>query len=155
MKAATVRVVEALARAGVEAEVRQFAQSTRTVQEAADAIGTTVGQIVKSLVFLCGDRPILALVSGDNRVDTQRLGAVAGGSIKRASADEVRTATSYSIGGVPPVGHSAELPTYLDQDLFKYDEIWAAAGTPNAVFRTTPAELRRITAAKVVDLAAR
>ncbi len=155
MKAAAARVAEALAQAGVETEVREHAESTRTAQEAADAIGTTLGQIVKTLVFLSGDQPVLALVSGDNRVDTQRLGEIAGGTIKRASADDVRAATGYAIGGVPPVGHPTQLATYMDQDLMRFEEVWAAAGTPNTVFRITPAELQRITGATVVDLAAR
>jgi Cys-tRNA(Pro) deacylase len=155
MTAAAVRVAEALEQAGVEAEVREFAESTRTAQEAAAAIGTTVGRIVKSLVFLSGDQPILALVSGENRVDTQRLEEITGGSITRASADDARAATGFSIGDVPPVGHPARLATYLDQDLLQYDEVWAAAGTRNTVFRITPMELQRITDATVVDLAAR
>ncbi len=155
MKPAVERVVAALAAAGVRTEVREFAESTHTAEEAAAAIGTTVGQIVKSLVFAAGEQPILALVSGENRVDTKRLGFVLGAKVSRADADTVRSATGFAIGGVPPLGHATLLPTYLDSDLLRYDTIWAAAGTPNAVFRTTPAELQRITNAQTVDLAVR
>lgn len=153
MKEAAQRVAQALAAAGVDADIVEFAESTRTAEEAAAAVGTTVGQIVKSLVFLAGGRPVLALVSGANRVDTAKLAAAAGGTIKRADADTVRTATGYAIGGVPPIGHASSLPTYLDRDLLQYDEVWAAAGTPNAVFRIAPAALQRITGAVLADLA--
>jgi prolyl-tRNA editing enzyme YbaK/EbsC (Cys-tRNA(Pro) deacylase) len=153
MKAAVARVVEALRAAGVEAAVTEFAESTRTAEEAAAAVGATVGQIVKSLVFLAGDRAVLALVSGANWADTEKLARAAGAPIHRADADAVRAATSFSIGGVPPIGHATALPTFLDADLRRYELVWAAAGTPNAVFPITPAELERITGAQVVDLA--
>lgn len=153
MKAAVVRVVEALEAAGVQTNVTEFAESTRTAEEAAAAVGCTVGQIVKSLIFLAGETPILALVSGANQADTARLAKIAGAPITRAPAALVREATGYAIGGVPPLGHAMRLPTYLDHDLFQYDIIWAAAGTPNAVFSVTPGELQRITGAESVDLA--
>ena len=155
MKAAVARVVEALEAAGVETRVTEFAESTRTAEEAAVAVGCTVGQIVKSLIFLTGETPILALVSGANQADTAKLAQIAGAPITRATAAIVREATGYAIGGVPPVGHATPLPTYLDRDLLQYDVIWAAAGTPNAVFRVTPDELQRVTGAEPVDLAAR
>ncbi|HEX6797575.1 MAG TPA: YbaK/EbsC family protein [Ktedonobacterales bacterium] len=154
MKASVARVVAALAALGVEAQVTEFPQSTRTAEEAADAIGAEVGQIVKSLVFMAGEQPILALISGTNRADLEKLAALAGAPISRADADAVRAATGFSIGGVPPVGHATPLPTYLDHDLLRYETVWAAAGTPNAVFPITPAELKRITGATVADLAA-
>lgn len=154
MKASVARVVAALAALGVEAQVTEFPQSTRTAEEAADAIGAEVGQIVKSLVFMAGEQPILALISGTNRADPEKLAALAGAPISRADADAVRAATGFSIGGVPPVGHATPLPTYLDHDLLRYETVWAAAGTPNAVFPITPAELKRITGATVADLAA-
>src|SRR5262249_13390190 len=138
--------------AGVEATVTEFAESTRTAEEAAAALGATVGQIVKSLVFLAAGRPILALVSGAHRADPDKLAQVVGATILRANADEVRTATRYSIGGVPPLGHTQRLPTYLDQALLRFETVWAAAGTPNAVFPVAPAELLRMTAATAVDL---
>lgn len=155
MKASVQRVADALAALGIQAEITEFAESTRTAEQAAAAVNAVVGQIVKSLVFLAGERPVLALVSGANRVDTQRLSAVAGGLITRADADLVRQATGYSIGGVPPIGHTASLATYLDRDLLQYEQVWAAAGTPNAVFPIAPDELQRITGAAVADLAER
>lgn len=153
MKASAARVVEALRAVGVSTEVKEFAESTHTAEEAAAAIGTTVGQIVKSLVFLAVESPILALVSGTNRVDTGKLAAAAGGKVRRADAESVRTATGYAIGGVPPLGHATPLRTFLDRDLLEYPTVWAAAGTPNAVFEITPDELLRITNAEVIELA--
>lgn len=153
MKEAVVRVVEALEAAGVQTQVTEFAESTRTAEDAATAVGCTIGQIVKSLVFLAGETPILALVSGANQADTDRLAKVAGAPISRASAAIVREATGYAIGGVPPLGHATRLRTYLDRNLLQYDTIWAAAGTPNAVFSITPVELQRVTDAEPVDLA--
>ncbi len=146
-------MVEALRGHGVDAAVTEFAESTRTAQEAAAAVGTTTAQIVKSLVFVAGERPILALVSGANRVDLNKLGAAAGGTVRRADADAVRTATGYAIGGVPPVGHETPLITYCDETLLGYDVVWAAAGTPNAVFPIAPRDLVRISGAALVDLA--
>ena len=154
MKASVQRVADALEQLGIQVEITEFAESTRTAEEAAAAVNSTLGQIVKSLVFLAGEQPLLALVSGTNRVDTEKLAAVTGGPIKRANADIVREATGFSIGGVPPVGHTGPLPTYLDCDLLQYHVVWAAAGTPNAVFPIGPDELQRITSATVVDLAA-
>jgi prolyl-tRNA editing enzyme YbaK/EbsC (Cys-tRNA(Pro) deacylase) len=153
MKAAVARVVAALHEAGVETEIKEFAESTRTAEDAAAAIGTSVGQIVKSLVFMAGDSPILALVSGTNRADVKKLGALTGQPIRRADADAVRAATGYTIGGVPPIGHASRLTTYIDRDLLQYDLVWAAAGTPNAVFSSTPQRLMQISDAQAVDLA--
>jgi len=149
---AVERVRAALAAAGVDTEVVEFVESTRTAAEAAAAIGTTVERIVKSLVFLAGDEPILVLASGVNRVDTRKLAQVTGRPVKRADADQARAATGYVIGGTPPIGHPAPLPTYIDADLLAYDVVWAAAGTPNAVFSITPDELLRITGGQVLDL---
>ena len=114
---------------------REFPAGTRTAQDAAAAIGCSVGQIVKSLVFVRGDKPVLVLCSGANTVDTERLG------VAKADADVVRRATGFAIGGVPPYGHPAPLETLVDEDLMGYGEIWAAAGTPRSVFPLTPAEL--------------
>ena len=114
---------------------REFPEGTRTAQDAAAAIGCSVGQIVKSLVFVRGDAPVLVLCSGANTVDAERLG------LAKADADLVRRATGFAIGGVPPYGHPAPLETLVDEDLTGYDEIWAAAGTPRSVFPLTPAEL--------------
>ena len=153
MSEAARRVADALAAAGVVAEVRAYAESTRTADEAAAAVGANVGQIVKSLVFLADGRPILALVSGANRLDTAKLAQIAGAKITRADADTVREATGYAIGGVPPVGLATPLPVYCDRDLMRYAEVWAAAGTPHAVFSIAPETLARITNAEIVDLA--
>jgi prolyl-tRNA editing enzyme YbaK/EbsC (Cys-tRNA(Pro) deacylase) len=114
---------------------REFPEGTRTAQDAAAAIGCSVGQIVKSLVFVRDAEPVLVLCSGANTVDAQRLG------LAKADADLVRRATGFAIGGVPPYGHPAPLETLVDEDLMAYDEIWAAAGTPRSVFPLTPAEL--------------
>jgi len=149
---APARVQAALIAAGVDARIEEFPSSTRTAQEAATTVGTTVGQIVKSLLFLAGDSPVVALVSGVNRLNTQRLAALTGATIGKADADAVRKATGYSIGGVPPVGFPVPLPTFIDRDLMQYDVVWAAAGTPRHVFPITPEELIRITGGTVADL---
>ena len=143
------RVQAALSAAGVAARIEAFPSSTRTAQEAAEAVGTSVGQIVKSLVFLAGGAPVLALVSG-----ATRLGALTGLDIGKADADAVRRATGYSIGGVPPTGFPAPIPTFVDRDLLQYDVVWAAAGTPRHVFPIAPQDLVRITSGRVVALAA-
>jgi prolyl-tRNA editing enzyme YbaK/EbsC (Cys-tRNA(Pro) deacylase) len=153
MSSAIDRFLEAALVLGHRVEVRRFPQGTKTAQDAARAIGCGVGQIVKSLVFVADGRPVLALTSGANRVDTGRLAALGGAAeVRRASPDEVRAATGFAIGGTPPFGHPEPVPTFLDRDLMAFPEIWAAAGTPDAVFRTTPAELRDATGAEVVDL---
>lgn len=146
------RVQAALTAAGVAARIEEFPASTRTAQDAAAAVGTGVGQIVKSLVFLAGDAPVLALVSGANQLDPARLAALTGASIGKADADAVRQATGYSIGGVPPTGFPAPIPTFIDRDLLQYDVVWAAAGTPRHVFPIAPKELVRVTGGSVADL---
>jgi prolyl-tRNA editing enzyme YbaK/EbsC (Cys-tRNA(Pro) deacylase) len=148
----SARVQTALIARGVAAEVRQFPDSTRTAADAAAAIGTTVGQIVKSLVFLSGTQPVLALVSGANRLALPQLSSLVGSAVGKADADAVRRATGYAIGGVPPTGFPSPIPTYLDRDLLQYDTVWAAAGTPHHVFPIAPADLVRITGATVADL---
>lgn len=146
------RVEAALRARGVDVRVHQFPDSTRTAAEAAAAIGTTVGQIVKSLLFLAGDQPVLALVSGSNRLALSRLGALVGPDVRKADAETVRRETGYAIGGVPPVGFPATIPTYLDRDLLQYETVWAAAGTPHHVFPIAPQDLVRITDATVAAL---
>jgi prolyl-tRNA editing enzyme YbaK/EbsC (Cys-tRNA(Pro) deacylase) len=146
------RVRAALSAAGVAARIEEFPSSTRTAQEAAAAVGTSVGQIVKSLVFLAGGAPVLALVSGANRLDPARLAHLTGLAIDKADADVVRQATGYAIGGVPPTGFPAPIPTFIDRDLLQYDVVWAAAGTPRHVFPAAPQELVRITGGTVADL---
>lgn len=152
-KGAVLRVEAALREAGIESEVVHTPESARTAEEAAATVGTSVSQIVKSLIFLCDGAPVIALVSGSNRLDTKALGALAGGRIERADADAVRQVTGYAIGGIPPVGLAGPLPVYCDRDLLAYDVVWAAAGTPFAVFPIAPQRLVEVTGATVADLA--
>lgn len=136
-------------------EVRRFPEGTKTAQDAAAAVGCNVAQIVKSLVFIADDRPVLALTSGANRVDLDKLAALTGAShVRRATPEEARAATGFAVGGTPPFGHPERLLAFLDEELARHDDVWAAAGTPDAVFRTTPSELTRAAAAEVVDLKA-
>ncbi len=152
MKASVQKVADALTALGIAPEITEFAESTRTADEAAQAVGATVGQIVKSLVFSSEDGPLLVLASGAHRVDMTKLAQVVGGPVSRANADLVRSATGYSIGGVPPVGHTRSLRTLFDRDLLQYDVVWAAAGTPNAVFPLAPERLREIAGGEVADI---
>lgn len=146
------RVRERLREQGIETQPVEFAESTRTSADAAAAIGTTVAQIAKSLVFIADGQPVLVIASGANRVDTKKLGALLNARITRADADAVRQATGFPIGGVPPVAHDTPLRTLIDEDLLAFRSIWAAAGTPNAVFETTPANLVKMTNGQVADL---
>lgn len=149
------RVVEAAARAGLPIEVVRFADSTRTAEDAARAVGCSVGQIVKSLIFVVDGDPVVALVSGADRLDPARLAAAMGGSqVRRADGDEVRSATGYAIGGVPPLGHARPLPVLIDEHLLAHAEVWAAAGLPDAVFRVAPVDLERAAGARRASLAA-
>lgn len=148
------RVRAALAQRGLPVEILEFPESTRTAQDAAKAVGTSVGQIVKSLVFVAGGRPILVLASGRNRVDARKVARLAGTArVEKATAEIARAATGFSIGGVPPVGHLTVLPVYLDETLLAHPVVYAAAGTPHAVFAITPPDLARITRAVVGDIA--
>jgi prolyl-tRNA editing enzyme YbaK/EbsC (Cys-tRNA(Pro) deacylase) len=148
------KVQDALAAAGCQSQVRELPDSTRTAVEAAQACGCQVGQIVKSLIFILTPpgEAILALVSGTNRVNEGAFGALLGGKLGKASADQVLQATGFVIGGVSPVGHTSDLKTYLDEDLLQYDVIWAAAGTPHAVFPIAPQELLRVTGAITISV---
>jgi prolyl-tRNA editing enzyme YbaK/EbsC (Cys-tRNA(Pro) deacylase) len=146
------RVRSALIAAGASACIQSFDASTRTAADAAKAVGTTVGQIVKSLIFMANGEPVLALVSGSNQLDPAKLAALVGAPISKADADAVRQATGYVIGGVPPIGFSSPIPTYIDRELLAYDLVWAAAGTPHHVFQISPALLVRLTGGTVVDL---
>ena len=157
LSAAAQRVQDALKALGVACQVVELPESTRSAAEAAQAIGCRVEQIVKSLVFRgqSTNRPILAIVSGGNRVDEEKLALLVAEPVAKADADYVRQRTGYAIGGVPPVGHVESLMCVVDEDLLQYEQIWAAAGTPRAVFRLTPADLQRITDGRVVSVAAR
>jgi prolyl-tRNA editing enzyme YbaK/EbsC (Cys-tRNA(Pro) deacylase) len=144
-------VVDAGAARGLTIEPRSFPEGTKTAADAAAAIGVEVGQIVKSLVFLVDGEPVMALVSGDNQLDEKKLSAARGGGVVgRADADAVRAATGFPIGGVPPLGH--DLPITIDEDLLRWDEVWAAAGTWTDVFPIAPAELVRVSGGAVADL---
>jgi prolyl-tRNA editing enzyme YbaK/EbsC (Cys-tRNA(Pro) deacylase) len=146
------KVQEALRTLGFDCKVIEFQDSTRTSAEAAARVGCQIGQIVKSLIFRgqASGKPVLVLTSGDNRVDESHISRYAGESIGRADAEFVRATTGFAIGGVPPIGHVQPLETYLDEDLLQYGKIWAAAGTPNAVFEMTPAALWKMTCGKVI-----
>ena len=150
------RVVEAARAAGLAIEVERFPEGTRTAADAARAVGCEVAQIVKSLVFVAGDRALLALVSGANRVDLAKLALAVGvdaGTVHRADGDEARAATGFAIGGVPPFGHASALTVLVDGDLAGHERLWAAAGLPDAVFRVTPDDLIRTSGGRTVDLA--
>ncbi|NBU95513.1 MAG: YbaK/EbsC family protein [Actinobacteria bacterium] len=147
------RVVVAANAAGLHIEVRQFPEGTRTAVEAAAAIGVSVGQIVKSLVFGVDDEIVMALVSGANTLDESLLAAAAGGQrCVRVDADAVREATGFPIGGVPPFGHSTPLRVFIDPDLLQYDEVWAAAGTWHDVFGLEPHKLVEASGGVVTDV---
>ena len=148
-----VRVVEAARALGLEITTRRFPEGTKTAQDAANAIGVLVGQIVKSLVFAVDGEIVMAYVSGANQLDEKKLAAAAGGvKCSRVDADAVREATGFPIGGVPPLGLATQLKIFIDPDLLKYDEVWAAAGTWNDVFPIDPKLLQRAASGVVVDL---
>jgi Cys-tRNA(Pro) deacylase len=150
------RVIAAARDAGLTIEVVRFPEGTRTAADAARAVGCDVGQIVKSLVFMADGAPVIALVSGANRLDAGRLAtALAVAEIRRADGDEVRSATGYAIGGVPPFGHASALTVAMDRDLTRHTTLWAAAGLPDAVFEIRPGDLERASGATVADLAER
>lgn len=154
LKPSAQRVQDALAAQGFRHEVIELADSTRSAAEAAAAVGCAVGQIAKSLVFKGADsgQAILVIASGANRVHEKRLGQGLGEKLEKPAADFVREQTGFAIGGIPPLGHVRPLPTVIDEDLLQFDEIWAAAGHPNAVFRLTPAELVRMTGGTVTTI---
>lgn len=148
------RVSGAARAAGLEISVTRFPEGTRTAEDAARAIGCSVAQIVKSLVFMADGQPLLALVSGSNRVDMTRLAAAAGAAeARRATGDEARTAGGFAIGGVPPFGHAQPLTILVDRDLLGHEILWAAAGLPDAVFAISPDDLVRASGGHVVELA--
>lgn len=154
MHPANQRVLHAAAELGLGLEIESFPEGAGTAEEAAAAVGCEVAQIVKSLVFVVDDMPVLALVSGTNRLDTVKLSAAAGGGVvRRADADAVREATSFAIGGVPPFGFTSPLPVYVDRDLLDHDVVWAAAGTPMTVFASDPHALVAATSGIVALLA--
>ena len=149
----TRKVLAAARRLGLAIEVHHFPEGTRTAQEAAQAVGASLGQIAKSMVFMASGKPVLVLTSGPNRVDAgkvaQHLGAR---QVRRASPDEVKQATGFAIGGVPPFGHIRKLTVLFDRDLLQFETVWAAAGTPNAVFPIEPKRLAEASGAVVADI---
>ena len=147
------RVVSAAKERGLEISTKRFPEGTKTAADAAAAIGVTVGQIVKSLVFGVDGEIVMALVSGSNQLDEKKLALAAGGAkCARVDADAVREATGFPLGGVPPLGLATQMRIFIDPDLMQYDEVWAAAGTWNDVFSVSPRELATATAGVVVDL---
>ena len=152
MQPAVERYVARLTDAGIDVEVREFSESTHTAAEAAQAIGCPVAAIVKSLVFELDGEPLLVLVSGVNRVDTAALGTRLGGTLGKADAAAVKTATGYSIGAVPPIGHDTPLRTVLDESLLELPIVWAAAGSATAVFGIEPESLALLSGAEVVPV---
>jgi len=151
------KVRAALAARGVSFEIRELAQSTRTVAEAAAAVGCDVAQIAKSIVFrgATSGRAVLVVASGANHVDETAVGALLGEPLAKADAGFVRRETGFVIGGVPPVGHDRPVITFIDADLLAFAEIWAAAGTPFAVFRLDPGALANLTGGDVAEIALR
>lgn len=140
---------------GLDITIQEFEAGSRTAEDAAKAVGCPVAQIVKSLLFIVNGQPTMALVSGANRLDEKKLAALCGvgkKKVKRSNAETARDVTGFAIGGVPPFGHNSKLPTYIDQDFLLFDIIWAAAGTPNAVFAITPEDLVKVTDGIVADL---
>jgi prolyl-tRNA editing enzyme YbaK/EbsC (Cys-tRNA(Pro) deacylase) len=158
------KVADAARQLGLSVKIVEFEETTRTAQDAANAIGKhpsgigcQVAQIVKSLLFMVDGQPVMALVSGANRLDERKLAALRGvgrKTIKRTDADTAKAITGFSIGGIPPFGHTSRLPVYVDEDLTRFAVVWAAAGTPFAVFAITPDELVRASEGIVADLAA-
>jgi prolyl-tRNA editing enzyme YbaK/EbsC (Cys-tRNA(Pro) deacylase) len=139
---------------GYKCEVIEFQETTRTSVDAAARVGCSLGQIVKSLIFRgkISGKPILILTSGANRVDTKKIAGLIGEKIDRADPEFVRSCTGFAIGGIPPLGHLSAIETILDEDLLSYDYLWAAAGTPNAVFKLSPQELLSMSSAKVASV---
>jgi Cys-tRNA(Pro) deacylase len=154
LKSSAQKVQEALQSHGLECEVVQMQDTTRSAEDAARAVGCEVGQIVKSLVFKGkqSQQPVLVVTSGANRVNEKIIGQALAESIKMAHPEFVRERTGFAIGGVPPVGHRHALKIFIDEDLLQYEEIWAAAGTPHAVFKLTPEELKTITNGTVISV---
>jgi len=148
------KVQDAIKGLGFSIEVVELEATTRTSADAAQAVGCNVGQIAKSLIFqgTISHRPILVIASGSNRVNEKRIAEMISESIGKADADFVRQHTGFAIGGVPPVGHLEKLEIFIDEDLLKHEEIWAAAGSPHAVFRLTPSDLIKMTGGRVTSV---
>jgi prolyl-tRNA editing enzyme YbaK/EbsC (Cys-tRNA(Pro) deacylase) len=146
------KVQEFLNNFGLKLEVLELAESTRTAQEAAVAASCEVGQIVKSLVFRSGEDALLFLVSGKNQLNVEKVKKLIGKEIAKADAEFVKEKTGFAIGGVPPVAFSSPIETFIDQDLMNFENVWAAAGTPHAVFQIKSNDLPRLTGGKVIEV---
>jgi Cys-tRNA(Pro) deacylase len=148
------KIQDTLKTLGFNYEVIESTESSRTAAEAAERVGCGVGQIVKSLIFKGSEsgKAILVLTSGANRVDEKLISSYSGEKIQRADPEFVRAVTGFAIGGVPPIGHPNPLDTYIDNDLMGYQEIWAAAGTPNALFKLSPDDLQTMTRGRVIKV---
>lgn len=154
LKKSAQSVQDILAKKGLTCKVIELSASTRTADEAAEAVGCEVAQIVKSLVFRTkgNNKPILILVSGINRVNEKTIESQIGDKILKADADFARAETGFAIGGIPPIGHKKIIDTFIDEDLLKFKEIWAAAGTPNAVFNLESKDLESLTTGKIISV---
>jgi prolyl-tRNA editing enzyme YbaK/EbsC (Cys-tRNA(Pro) deacylase) len=141
-----------LATTDLGVNVRSFPGGTRTAVDAARAVGCELGQIVKSLVFVAGGRPVVVLVSGANRLDEEKLAEIAGSPVTKADAETARAATGFAIGGVPPFGHATDVPVFMDEELLHFGQVWAAAGRPDSVFEIEPGRMRELSKATVLDL---
>jgi prolyl-tRNA editing enzyme YbaK/EbsC (Cys-tRNA(Pro) deacylase) len=152
MAGAVERFEEAARAAGLKVDVRRYPEGTRTAADVAQAVGCDIGQIVKSVVFMAGERPFLALTSGSNRADPALLAALMGvPTVRRATPDEAREATGFSIGGTPPFGHPNRVRVFVDRDLLPFDVLWAAAGAPDAVFPIRPPDLVKASGGEPAD----
>ncbi|HUS94706.1 MAG TPA: YbaK/EbsC family protein [Patescibacteria group bacterium] len=153
--AQAAKVAQSALDLGLALEIIEFDQTTHTAEEAASAIGCQVGQIVKSLLFLVNKKPVMALISGGNRLDEDKLAGLCDANrkqVKRADADLVKEITGFTIGGVPPFGHTSIFPLFLDEELMAFGQVWAAAGTPRAVFAIAPATLAQLSKATISNL---
>jgi Cys-tRNA(Pro) deacylase len=148
------QIQEELLLKGLDFKVKELSASTRTAQDAASAIGCEIAQIIKSLIFCTQEthKPVLVLASGVNRVNEKAIATHIGEKIAKADADFTRDTTGYAIGGIPPIGHKSEIKTLIDQDLLKYDELWAAAGTPHAVFCLNSSSLQKLTHGEILNI---
>ncbi len=157
MNPSSQKIQEYLRSVGVDARVMEMPATTRTAKEAARAIGCSVAQIAKSILFRTAHsgRPVLIVASGANRVDERLMGEFIGEQIEKATPDFVRETTGFAIGGVPPVGHSIAIETWIDRELLQFDIIWAAAGTPFSVFAIAPGQLQNMTGGKIQSVCAK
>lgn len=146
------RFIDAASNVGVDPQVREFPEGTKTAVDAARAVGCELAAIVKSLVFMVDDQAVLVLTSGSNRVDEQLVGTAIGGVLERADANTVRSVTGFAVGGVPPFGHDSKLTTYIDRDLLSHPQVWAAAGDAHSVFPLEPKALAALTDATVIKV---